>query len=99
MLKSRVKKSKLLEPLLATEIKIGQNRPGVSYSYSVNRHLFLLMVVRALESDPAVPGLDGSAGDHRTHTMHQQLQGGGGLESVQNVYVGGLWGGTTAGPL
>lgn len=72
MLESRVKKkSKLLEPLLATEIKIGRNRPGLSYSYIVKRHVFLLMVFGALESDPAVPGLDGSAGHHRTQTMHQ----------------------------
>lgn len=35
------------------------------------------MVFGALESDPAVPGLDGSAGHHRTQTMHQSLGGGG----------------------
>lgn len=42
------------------------------------------MAVGALESDPAVPGLDGSAGHHRTHTMHQSM-GGGGVWSLDRM--------------
>lgn len=89
MLESRVKtKFRLLEPILATEIKIGQNRPGVIYSYSINRHLFLLMVFGALESDPANPGLDGSAGHHRTRTNNWKGWGGSGVRMCMLVDCG-----------